>query len=46
MAPANEGAYATRRLTCHACAERSKEQQDLRESPSEHGIHVVAYKRH
>lgn len=46
MAPENEDAYVTRLMTCHACAERSKRQVDLREAPSEHGMHVHVYRRH
>lgn len=45
MAPQNEGAYRTRLLTCHACAERTKAQIDLRDAPSEHGIHIALYRQ-
>lgn len=46
MAPANEDAYLARLLTCFACGERSKTQADLRDAPSEHGIHVAVYRKH
>jgi hypothetical protein len=41
MAPESEGQYTARKLTCHACAERSKAQEDLREGNADHGIHVA-----
>jgi hypothetical protein len=41
MAREAEGQYRSRLVTCHACAERSKAQQDLREGNADHGMHVA-----
>lgn len=41
MLPTAEGAYSARKFVCHACAERQKTEADLRDSPSEPGIHIV-----
>ncbi len=39
MDPANEGKYKVRLVTCHACAEQIKRQEDLADNP-EPGVHL------
>ncbi len=39
MDPSKEDAYTVRRIACHACAEKSKAEADMREAEgSDHGI--------